>query len=505
MLGSVSKLKRGKLMRWNQAFASVEAISAAVREAYESTSAAVLKQKFGQDMFRSYLEGLKLLGVSQGVVVFTAPSGVAGEWAERHAGETLAGLLQAAGLEAVHVQVVRESDVPEGQRALFQPGIAVAPAGLGGGAPPSATAAADESQPSFENFCVGASNRNAYAMAKAIASGQEAKLFPLVLFHGPPGVGKTHLLTAIYHEVQRLNPARRVRYMMAPLFIQEFQDGLAKKKDLSAFKASVRENDIFILDDGHRIAGKRYTEEELLDTIAVILNLGGQVVISADHGPQGLDGFDERLQRQLRAATDCHIEEPDFELRQRIAEVRVAFYRKSDPEFAVPSVVRDMIAGRILPNGREVDSAVRQLLMSWRADRQEITVASAEEALRHKFAPPERRITMELVIKGTAKAFQMSGDEMLKRTRQQAIARPRQVAMYLCTKMTPRSLPEIARKFGGYDHTTVLYARKRVAELLAADPAFSAEVQAAEAAVRELAQKGNGPKPDGLPLPNDRR
>jgi chromosomal replication initiator protein len=469
-------------MRHDVLFATVEAPPAAALSAYERIRRD-LERKFVGGDYKSYLEPLRLLGQSDGSLVFLAPYAVGRDWVQSHAAHVIEALLSEHLRLEGPIVIKAEQELPEGGRSLFHGGADVTPlkedgahAGVGAGVAPLQ---------SFDSFCVGASNRAAYMTLKAIAEGAGGA-FPLVLLHGPPGVGKSHLMNACAHEALRLNPNRRVRYMMSQIFIEEFQAALHKRKDISMFKALVRENDLFLLDDVHRIAGKKATEEEFLDTITVILSLGGQVVVSADHGAQGLMGFDERVRTQMRGATEVMIGEPDFELRRKIVESRVALYRQAHPDFAPPASVIDMIAARVAASGRELDGAVRQLLMSSMTADGPISHAGAEQALKAKFADPERkRPTVDLIIKTTARVYGMTPQELLARTRQQAIARPRQIAMYLCTRMTTRSLPDIARRFGGFDHTTVLYARDRIAAMVERDATFRTEVEGVMRAVRE--------------------
>lgn len=437
-----------------------------------------LKAEFGEEEFRSWFAELRLAGEDGDALVFATPSATARDWLRRNAQHRLeARLSQHVRLDRA-TRILTEAEAQSVFGETAPPPTPTAPVAAPSGASNGA---------SFETFCVGSSNEGAYTAARAIARG-EGGAFPLVLLHGAPGVGKTHLLQAMAGESKRLLPGRRVRYMMSQLFIEDFQAAIHKKRDCSGFKASVRENDLLLLDDVQRIAGKRATEEEFFDTIAVITAQGGQVVMSADHGADGLSGFDERLRTHLKSAVECFVGEPDFPLRRQILDAKVAQYAATAPRFHIPDAVLDMIAARVRGPGRLLDGAIRQLFVEVGMAGREATLELAETVLKSRFSAAEKRPTVDLIIKTTAKHFALTTQELLSRSRRRTIARPRQIAMFVCTRMTSRSLPDIGKRFGGFDHTTVLYARDRVAELFAQDAQTRTEVEAVENAVRSQLQ-----------------
>jgi chromosomal replication initiator protein len=269
-------------------------------------------------------------------------------------------------------------------------------------------------------------------------------------------------------------------------YLEQFQSALHKKRDSSSFKEWVRAPDLLLIDDFHRICGKRATEEECFDTIYDLTRRGGQVVLAANHNASGLQGLDEMLRARLKGAASCEIAEPDAPLRRRILAMRMEHHARLTPGFSVASDALDMIAERMHGSGRDLDGALSQLLIEWKiSGGTEVTLEAAANALQAKLSDAaERRITVQLVQKVVARHYNMNIQQLLERTRRHAVARPRQVAMFLACKLTQASLPDIGQRFGGFDHTTVMYARDRIAEMVEKDATFKAEIEGIARAVR---------------------
>jgi chromosomal replication initiator protein len=286
-------------------------------------------------------------------------------------------------------------------------------------------------------------------------------------------------LAGLAHMAVMHNPDLKVLSMTGQEYLEQFQSALHKKRDSSAFKEAVRAPDLLIIDDFHRICGKPATELEAFDTIFEITRRGGCVVLAANHGADGIEGLDEALRAKLKGAAATEILAPDSALRRRILDMRVAHHARAKPGFSVASDALDMIAERIEGSGRDLDGALSQLLIEWKVSGgKTVTLDAAANALQSKFAAAaERRVTVQLVQKIVARHYNMTVQQLLERTRRQAIARPRQVAMFLACRMTNASLPDIGQRFGGYDHTTVMYARERIAQMAEADPVFKAEIE----------------------------
>jgi chromosomal replication initiator protein len=432
--------------------------------------------EFGPELFEAFFEQLELVGDYRGRLVFLTPSEQTRDWLRRHGAHRLEARMRAHMILDGEIEIHTRESAPAPVRdylAERAPRTRGAPEADAPALPPP-------SHPgfTFETFCVDDSNHRAVTLLQLVASGAPTN-FPLVLLHSPPGCGKTHLLHACAYAALCAAPERKIRYMMAQEFIEEFQYALHKKKDSSEFKQRVREPDIFFLDDVHRIAGRKVTEEEFLDTVIMLNSRGRQVVITADQGPDGIGGFDDRLRHHLSGAAVCEIAEPGEALRRRILEAKVRHYQATTPGFRVAPAALDMIARRISGSGRLLDGAVSQLVVEARVSGlQEVTLEAAENALRGKLNDrgEVKPVRVATVLKVVARHNNMTVEQLLTRSRQRAFAQPRQIAAYLCTQLTHASLPDIGRRFGGFDHSTILYSRNKIRAALETDARIRSEV-----------------------------
>jgi chromosomal replication initiator protein len=469
-------------MRPRDAFAAIESIPEDKRRSVQEQLAQALKLALSPDAYASWADGLRVVGSNRAAIVLAAQNGLRAEWLDMNARDVIELVLRAQFGPEAYAALVAEAALPT-DAAVAAPGVDLTPVSTAATATSAGVGRLGAARMTFDRFCVDESNREAHALALEVARGS-VRLLPMILIHGALGAGKTHLMTAVAMEALRIDPSRRVRYMYAQLFLEEFLDVVRHKKDPSSFKARVRENDLFLLDDVHRLAGKAVTEEELLVTIEHICAAGGQVMLAADHGRSGLQQLTARLRNHLAGAVDREVGSPSEELRRRILASWVDDFRALNAEFSLPDDVMDMIAHRHVAM-RDMEGACRQLWTDFCISRQPVTLDAAERSLRTRGAQPERRITVNQIIRGVAAHYQMTQAQLLERTRRREIARPRQTAMYLATRLTTRSLPEIARCFSGVHHTTVLFARERIRSLIEKDPAFRQEVEAAERTVLE--------------------
>jgi chromosomal replication initiator protein len=321
----------------------------------------------------------------------------------------------------------------------------------------------------FDNFVQGKSNELALAAARRVAESATVTFNPLFLYGGV-GLGKTHLMHAIAHEIRRRAPGRRVLYMSAEKFMYQFIRAL-RFKDTMAFKELFRSVDVLMIDDVQFISGKDSTQEEFFHTFNALVDQNHQVIISADKSPSDLDGMEDRLKSRLGWGLVADIHPTNYELRLGILHARC-----EQVGLSVPGKVLEFLAHKITSNVRELEGALNRLGAHAQLVGREITVEVAQDLLTDLLRANDRRVTIEEIQKKVAEHYTVRVSDMYSSRRSRSVARPRQVAMYLSKRLTSKSLPEIGKKFGGRDHTTVMHAVKKVEELIGADPVFAEDV-----------------------------
>lgn len=331
----------------------------------------------------------------------------------------------------------------------------------------------------FENFVVGAPNELAYAVARRVAHSRDSQYNPIVI-HGPHGMGKTHLLHAVKAEAAKKDPSRRVRLISSEDFVASFVQSVRAqgRTEIDAFKSSLRDVDVLIIDDAHFIADKPGSQEELMHTLISLVDSGKQILLASDRHPQAINKASDRLKSYLCGGLLCDIGAADYELRLRILDRLIERRRAGGyPALAMPSDARDHLAARINATPRDLEGAFNQVVARLEFLGKPLTLESIQEALSHSRYTGQARPTVDKIQRAAAKQFGISMEEMLSKRRARAIARPRQVAMYLSKMLTTRSLPDIGRRFGGRDHTTVIHAVKRIDKLRAEDSGLNTNIE----------------------------
>ncbi|MDE1148864.1 MAG: chromosomal replication initiator protein DnaA [Azospirillaceae bacterium] len=322
----------------------------------------------------------------------------------------------------------------------------------------------------FENFVVGKPNELAFAAARRVADANAVTFNPLFLYGGV-GLGKTHLMHAIAWHIRKKDPARRVIYLSAEKFMYQFIRAL-RYKDTMAFKEQFRSVDVLMIDDVQFISGKDSTQEEFFHTFNALVDQNRQVIISADKSPSDLEGMEERLRSRLGWGLVADIHPTTYELRLGILQSKGEQMRVQ-----IPLKVLEFLAHKITSNVRELEGALNRIVAHAELVGRAITLESSQEVLHDLLRASNRRVTIEEIQKKVAEHYNIRLADMSSARRARAVARPRQVAMYLAKQLTARSLPEIGRKFGDRDHTTVMHAVRKVEELCATDPTFSEDVE----------------------------
>lgn len=454
---------------------------------------AKLRETFGEAVYRSWFDSLRFEHVDNGVAVMSAPTRFVREWVMTNYADELRNVWRRE-LETVRaVDIVIGKAAAATDRPAKTAPAAKAPVEASEGAPAlvydrnEARQRADSVEEdeeftlgspldprfTFENFVVGKPNELAYAAARRVAEADEAPIGCNPLFlHGGVGLGKTHLMHALAWQIRRENPGRRVLYLSAEKFMYQFIRAL-RFKDTMAFKEQLRSVDVLMIDDVQFISGKDSTQEEFFHTFNALIDQKKQLIISGDRSPSDLDGIEERIRSRLGWGLVADIHSTTYELRLGILQSKAEKLEGIE----IPQKVLEFLALKITSNVRELEGALNRVVAHSTLVGQAITVATTQDVLKDLLRANDRHITIEDIQKAVAAHYNIKLSEMHSARRSRVVARPRQVAMYLAKRLTTKSLPEIGRKFGGKDHTTVMHAVKRIEELRASDSDLSADIE----------------------------
>jgi chromosomal replication initiator protein len=445
------------------------------------------KQEVGEAAYRSWLRQISLQRVGDGEAVIAAPTRFLRDWVAAHYADRLLALWRVENRQIRRVLVVVA--VAPGANEALAACDAAATAKISAEALPSTGEAGtatdggeDKLQPSaldgrftFENFVVGKPNEFAHAaarhVAEACASPDHKVTFNPLFLYGGVGLGKTHLMHAVAWHVRKQACHRKVIYLSAEKFMYQFVRAIRFKSTMD-FKEEFRSVDLLMIDDLQFISGKDSTQEEFFHTFNALVDQNRQIVISADKSPSDLEGLEERVRSRLGWGLVADLLPTTYELRLGILE------SKADQNgIPVPRKVLEFLAHKITSNIRELEGALNRITANMRLVGRPITLETAQEELRDLLRSHERRVTIDEIQRRVAEHYNIRLSEMTSDRRARAVARPRQVAMYLAKQLTTRSLPEIGRKFGGRDHTTVIHAIRKVEELKLADPVLAEDVE----------------------------
>ena len=428
----------------------------------------VMKGEIGAGAWKRWIEPLKYKGDRAGAAEIAAPSDFSADWVNRHYADAILGALKEVGAACTRVKIFAEKDAEQG--AL--PNEAELAATMVDNALNSAPL---DRRFTFEQFVVGRPNELAHAAARRVAEGEEVTFNPVFL-HGGVGLGKTHLMHAINWRINELYPDCKVLYLSAEQFMYRFIQAIRHRSTMD-FKEQFRSVDVLMVDDVQFIAGKDSTQEEFFHTFNALIDEGKQIVISGDRAPGEIDGLENRIKSRLQWGLVVDIHPTDYELRLGILQSKAEAALAKDPGIVLEPKVLEFLAHRISSNVRVLEGALTRLFAFATLVGREITLDMAQECLADLLRASDRKVTIEEIMRKVAEHYNLRMSDMTSARRARAVARPRQIAMYLAKTLTSKSLPEIGRRFGGRGHTTVMHAVKRVESLSETDSQIAEDVE----------------------------
>jgi chromosomal replication initiator protein len=466
---------------------------------------AELLKAVGKNNFSAWIEPISFDRIVGRTALFHVPTTFFGSWVSQNFADVILRHLSSAGVgvDRVEFQVgpARVAPVPDPAReahahikapaaletasvsTVATPVRAAAPSAATAAAPAPARARSADDVPganlnpnfTFENFVVGKPNELAHAAARRVAEGRDVTFNPLFLYGGV-GLGKTHLMHAIAWELRSNFPEADILYLSAEQFMYRFVRAL-REQDTIGFKQMFRAVDVLMVDDVQFIAGKTSTQEEFFHTFNALVEMGKQIVISGDRAPVDMEELDGRIASRLQCGLVVDIHPTDYELRLGVLQHKAERMRARNPKIRIADGVLEFIARKVSSNIRVLEGALTRLFAFADLVQKDITMDMVQDCLSDILRATDKKVTMDEIIKKTCEYYNIRQADLMSANRSRAIARPRQVAMFLCKKLTTRSLPEIGRKFGGRDHTTILYGVRKIEELMLVDSQIAEDAE----------------------------
>lgn len=433
-----------------------------------------LRKDLGADAFKNWIEPLQFEGLDGAVARFRAPTGFLGNWVSRNYADKIVGLFAEFGVQIERSEFVAGTATKTAKVQQSKPVTAAPVSALSTGSKELPGAPLD-ARFTFENFVVGKPNELAHAAARRVSEGGPVTFNPLFLYGGV-GLGKTHLMHAIAWEAKRRDPTAKVLYLSAEQFMYRFVQAL-RFKDTMSFKELFRSVDLLMVDDVQFIAGKDSTQDEFFHTFNALVDQNKQIVISADRAPGEIDGLEERIKSRLQWGLVVDLHPTDYELRLGILQTKAEMQAQHYPEVKIADGVMEFLAHRISTNVRVLEGALTRLYAFASLVGREVTLDVAQECLADILRASDRKVTVDEIIRKVADHYNIRMTDILSPKRARAVARPRQVGMFLAKTLTSKSLPEIGRRFGGRDHTTVIHAVKKIEELRSVDNQIAEDVE----------------------------
>ena len=441
-----------------------------------------LLKAVGENNFTAWIEPIEFDRLDDRTARFHVPTNFFSSWVSQNFGDVILRHLVSAGVMADRVEFsVGRKPVAEADNANVAPRPASeadasarrkAPVRTGSSDLPGATL---NPAYTFDDFIVGKPNELAHAAARRVAEGRDVTFNPLFLYGGV-GLGKTHLMHAIAWDLRARLPEARVLYLSAEQFMYRFVRAL-REQDTMTFKQIFRSVDVLMVDDVQFIAGKTSTQEEFFHTFNALVEEGKQIVISGDRAPVDMEELDTRIASRLQCGLVVDLHPTDYELRLGVLQHKAERAMARNPQIRLDDGVLEFMAQRISTNIRVVEGALTRLFAFADLVRREVTIEMVQDCLSDILRSSDRKVTLDQIIKTTCDYYNIRQADITGTSRARAVARPRQMAMYLSKTLTSRSYPEIARKLGGRDHTTVLYGVRKIEELMAVDSQIAEDAE----------------------------
>ena len=445
-----------------------------------------LLKRVGRNNYVTWIEPLRFRELKGGVAHFAVPTSFFGNWVSRNYGDHIRQQMTSAGVDVDRLEFAVAAAVPGRSQpapgaGIQDPGAARAPAagrlsmaGRGTGGEPDLPGAPLESRYTFDSFVVGKPNELAHAAARRVAEGGPVTFNPLFLYGGV-GLGKTHLMHAIAQELLQRDPGRRVLYLSAEQFMYRFIQAL-RERQVMDFKELFRSVDVLMVDDVQFIAGKESTQEEFFHTFNALVDQNKQIVISADRAPTEIKGLEERICSRLQCGLVVDLHPTDYELRLGVLQHKTETYCSQNPGTRIAPGVLEFLAHRITSNVRVLEGALTRLFAFASLVGREITLELTQDCLADILRASDRKVSIDEIQRKVAERYNIRLADLIGPKRIRTIARPRQIAMYLSKQMTSRSLPEIGRRFGGRDHTTIMHGVRKIEELRGSDRSLAEDI-----------------------------
>ena len=430
-----------------------------------------LNNEYGNEIFNSWIKNIKIQSQEGEVVFFTVPTRFIRDWITSHYLDKIIFFLNSENPDIKRVKINIDNSLSSTTHQIEN--------NLDSAKLNSFNANNDDwpldERFTFDKFIVGPSNELAFASAKRLSLSEKFEFNPLYLYGGV-GLGKTHLLHAIAWQIKEENPESKILYLSAERFMFQFIKSL-RQKDTMAFKQKFRSVDVLILDDIQFMIGKTSTQEEFFHTFNSLLDLNKKIIISCDRAPSDLNSFDERIKSRLSGGLVADILPASFDLRYSILKKKSEdLVLRSNTSFKVSDEVLVFLAKTVVSNVRELEGALNKVFTFSNILGKEIDVELTRSVLKDLLRSSNRRITIDEIQNKVSNYYNLKIEDMTSSRRIRSFARPRQVAMYLSKKLTTRSLPEIGRKFGGRDHTTVIHAVKKIEQLKEENSKFDEDI-----------------------------